>query len=107
MTDDSSISDGEKGRGPLVGGLLGAGKTTLIEKLTQWLQMHGRPVFWVTNGQGQGLLDTASAQEHLGHGSVKATFDHPVAFQPREPVPVHRNPATCAGTGAFLPSFKF
>ncbi len=46
----------------LVGGFLGAGKTTIISGLTQWLEKQGRKVGLVTNDQGQGLMDTATAQ---------------------------------------------
>lgn len=70
MIHGISRSEDEKRRFSLVGGFLGAGKTTLIGKLTQWLQMRGLQVALVTNDQGQGLLDTVSAQAHLERGSV-------------------------------------
>ncbi|MDQ8192749.1 GTP-binding protein, partial [Roseibacillus persicicus] len=54
----------------LIGGFLGAGKTTLIGKYAQWLQEQGLRVALVTNDQGEGLLDTASAEEALERGLV-------------------------------------
>ncbi len=46
----------------LIGGFLGAGKTTLIGELTRKLEGEGRKVALITNDQGQGLMDTASAR---------------------------------------------
>lgn len=42
----------------LVGGFLGAGKTTLINKLAQHFMAMGVPIGVVTNDQGQMLVDT-------------------------------------------------
>lgn len=46
----------------LVGGLLGAGKTTLILSAARRLQAQGTRVALVTNDQGGGLVDTALAR---------------------------------------------
>jgi G3E family GTPase len=54
----------------LLGGFLGAGKTTLIGTVSRKLQERGSRVGLITNDQGRGLLDTASAQLH-----AKATAD--------------------------------
>jgi G3E family GTPase len=50
----------------LIGGFLGAGKTTLIGRLTQALEESGRKVALITNDQGEGLMDTASARQASG-----------------------------------------
>ena len=42
----------------LIGGFLGAGKTTLINKIAQHLITEKRPVGIITNDQGQLLVDT-------------------------------------------------
>lgn len=42
----------------MVGGFLGAGKTTAILKLAQHLKAHGRTVGLITNDQAAGLVDT-------------------------------------------------
>lgn len=47
-----------------LGGFLGAGKTTLIGTLSRRFQERGLRVGLITNDQGQGLLDTASARLH-------------------------------------------
>jgi G3E family GTPase len=50
----------------LIGGFLGAGKTTLIGRLTRALEESGRQVALITNDQGEGLMDTASARQASG-----------------------------------------
>jgi G3E family GTPase len=57
----------------LIGGFLGAGKTTLISHFARWLKGQGRQVGLVTNDQGVGLMDTASARLALGNGSERLT----------------------------------
>lgn len=55
------------GRGPqpararyiMIGGFLGAGKTTAVVRLAQRLTARGRRVGLITNDQGNGLVDTA------------------------------------------------
>jgi len=47
----------------LIGGFLGAGKTTLIGLITKDLENKGLKTALITNDQGQGLMDTASAQQ--------------------------------------------
>lgn len=71
------ISSGATGsdsfrRMALVGGFLGAGKTTLIGKLSKWLENQGKRVALVTNDQGIGLMDTASAKLALGNDGLAA-----------------------------------
>lgn len=73
MKDEVSFSDSGKQQFSLVGGFLGAGKTSLVGKYARWLQEKGLRVALVTNDQGDGLLDTASAREALGgDGSTEA-----------------------------------
>jgi G3E family GTPase len=55
----------------LIGGFLGAGKTTLIGYLSEWLRGQELRVGLVTNDQGKGLMDTASARGSVGGGQVK------------------------------------
>jgi len=47
----------------LIGGFLGAGKTTLIGLITKDLEKKGLRTALITNDQGQGLMDTASARQ--------------------------------------------
>lgn len=42
----------------MIGGFLGAGKTTAVSKLAQYLTAQGRTVGLITNDQGSGLVDT-------------------------------------------------
>src|SRR5262245_18891868 len=48
----------------MVGGFLGAGKTTALLKLAAHLTEQGRRVGLITNDQSQGLVDTALANAH-------------------------------------------
>ena len=48
----------------LIGGFLGAGKTTLINRLAQRYADEGRRVGVVTNDQGRFLIDTEFAKLH-------------------------------------------
>ncbi len=48
----------------MVGGFLGAGKTTSILRFAHWLTARGLRVGLVTNDQGGGLVDTALAGAH-------------------------------------------
>src|SRR5512147_136996 len=43
----------------MIGGFLGAGKTTAVAKLAQWLATEGLRVGLITNDQGSHLVDTA------------------------------------------------
>jgi G3E family GTPase len=43
----------------MIGGFLGAGKTTAVAKLAQHLSSQGRRVGLITNDQGSELVDTA------------------------------------------------
>lgn len=49
----------------LIGGFLGAGKTTVIGHFSRWLEAKGQRVGLVTNDQGTGLMDTATARQAL------------------------------------------
>lgn len=44
----------------LVGGFLGAGKTTTLVRLARWYQSRGQKVGLITNDQAAGLVDTAN-----------------------------------------------
>jgi G3E family GTPase len=43
----------------MVGGFLGAGKTTALVRLADWATQRGRRVGLISNDQGRGLVDTA------------------------------------------------
>ncbi len=57
------IDDG-KARYVMIGGFLGAGKTTSILRFARWLTDRGLRVGLVTNDQGGGLVDTALVAAH-------------------------------------------
>ncbi len=48
----------------MIGGFLGAGKTTAVVKLGRWLAAQGRRVGLIDNDQGSGLVDTALIASH-------------------------------------------
>src|SRR5881396_2332775 len=48
-----------KARYIMIGGFLGAGKTTAVARLAQQLSRQGQRVGLITNDQGQNLVDTA------------------------------------------------
>ncbi len=50
----------EQARYIMIGGFLGAGKTTAVAKLAQRLAKQGKRVGLITNDQGSGLVDTAT-----------------------------------------------
>jgi G3E family GTPase len=56
-TQDTSSSPA-KARYIMLGGFLGAGKTTAVSKLARWLADQGRRVGLITNDQGSQLVDT-------------------------------------------------
>jgi G3E family GTPase len=58
-----TMADG-RSRYVMVGGFLGAGKTTSILRLAEWLTGRGLRVGLITNDQGGGLVDTALAAAH-------------------------------------------
>ncbi len=61
MSANPDIAAPEDRRTPqyiMVGGFLGAGKTTAIVKLAQWLTSRGSRVGLITNDQGSHLVDT-------------------------------------------------
>jgi G3E family GTPase len=60
----SDERDVAKARYIMIGGFLGAGKTTSILRLAEWLTGRGLRVGLVTNDQGGGLVDTALAAAH-------------------------------------------
>lgn len=53
-----------KARYIMIGGFLGAGKTTAILKLAEYLTAKGRRVGLITNDQSVGLVDTAMLASH-------------------------------------------
>jgi G3E family GTPase len=55
---------GVKARYVMIGGFLGAGKTTSILNFAAWLSAQGLRVGLITNDQGGGLVDTALANAH-------------------------------------------
>src|ERR1700694_3123453 len=48
----------------MVGGFLGAGKTTTLARLARYYIARGQKVGLVTNDQAQGLVDTTSLRAH-------------------------------------------
>jgi G3E family GTPase len=48
----------------MIGGFLGAGKTTSIQKFAEHLDRQGLKVGLITNDQGAGLVDSALARSH-------------------------------------------
>ena len=42
----------------MIGGFLGAGKSTSVLRLAEYLSAHGRRAGLITNDQGVGLVDT-------------------------------------------------
>jgi signal recognition particle GTPase len=65
-----------KARYIMIGGFLGAGKTTAVGKLAKRLVDQDVRVGLITNDQGRNLVDT--------------TLDHLEHFRPGKPTPTHR-----------------
>jgi len=59
MKSESPNPAGVKARYIMIGGFLGAGKTTAVARLAQQLTAQGRRVGLITNDQGRELVDTA------------------------------------------------
>src|SRR6266446_10832499 len=60
LSDQRQIAGAtDKARYIMIGGFLGAGKTTSVVRLAQRLTDQGRRVGLITNDQGSGLVDTA------------------------------------------------
>jgi len=55
---NSSSASTPKPRYILIGGFLGAGKTTASARLAEWLRSKGKSVGLITNDQGRQLVDT-------------------------------------------------
>ena len=60
LPDDPSV---QPPRFIMLGGFLGAGKTTTVLRLAHFLQRKGKRVGLITNDQAAGLVDTALAEE--------------------------------------------
>src|SRR3954447_505567 len=52
-------ANSERARYVMIGGCLGAGKTTSVARLAEKLHARGLRVGLITNGQGNGLVDTS------------------------------------------------
>ncbi len=52
-------ADDKQARYIMIGGFLGAGKTTAVARLAQWLTDRGLRVGLISNDQSTGLVDTA------------------------------------------------
>ncbi|MGK0199330.1 MAG: G3E family GTPase, partial [Yoonia sp.] len=61
---DTSTSPTPRARYIMIGGFLGAGKTTSVAKLAQHLTENGKRVGLITNDQGSELVDTAMLRSH-------------------------------------------
>lgn len=59
MNGDTRAPGGTKARYIMIGGFLGAGKTTAVSRLARRLTGQGLRVGLITNDQGQNLVDTA------------------------------------------------
>src|SRR5689334_14205002 len=70
-----------KARYVMIGGFLGAGKTTAASRLGDFLQKRGSKVGMITNGQGKELVDTTTmrsrgfATEEIQGGCFCAKFE--------------------------------
>ena len=60
----AGASAGSKARYIMIGGFLGAGKTTAMARLAQRLRDQGRRIGLITNDQGSRLVDTALLASH-------------------------------------------
>ncbi len=59
MKQAAKTSPGPKARYIMIGGFLGAGKTTVLGRLAKHLAGRGLRVGLITNDQGRNLVDTA------------------------------------------------
>src|SRR5712675_2243518 len=59
MLKESAVPKAAPARYIMIGGFLGAGKTTAVGKLAQQLSEQGCRVGLITNDQGRNLVDTA------------------------------------------------
>jgi len=85
MTTPASISDSPSPASParyiMIGGFLGAGKTTTVAQLAKHLSEQGLKVGLITNDQGSELVDTAMlrsrgfATEEISGGCFCCRFD--------------------------------
>lgn len=64
QSSEARRGTGVKARYVMIGGFLGAGKTTSILNFAAWLSAQGLRVGLITNDQGGGLVDTALANAH-------------------------------------------
>ena len=58
MSSEENLTDHPRARYIMIGGFLGAGKTTAVGRLAQHLSDQGLRVGLITNDQGSGLVDT-------------------------------------------------
>ena len=56
----------DRARYVMIGGFLGAGKTTAVARFAQRLTDEGKRVGLISNDQSRGLVDTAKGFEILG-----------------------------------------
>src|SRR5690242_20016016 len=61
---DSPPASAKPARYIMIGGFLGAGKTTAVARLAQHLRAGGARVGLITNDQGSQLVDTAMLSSH-------------------------------------------
>jgi hypothetical protein len=78
-----------KARYVIIGGFLGAGKTTSVLKLAEWLRQRASRVGLISNDQGSGLVDTAMlfVSALSGVGAIWRSLE---SFKPGKPQPTHR-----------------
>src|SRR5437870_5862660 len=81
-TMDHPLATRDKPRYIMIGGFLGAGKTTSLVKLAARLIQQGRRVGLITNDQGSELVDTAMlrskgfATEEIDRKSTRLNSSH-------------------------------
>ncbi len=81
MTDWGHSSASPAARYIMIGGFLGAGKTTAVSQLAKYLAARGCKAGLITNDQGSGLVDTAAlraagyATEEIPGGCFCCRFD--------------------------------
>jgi G3E family GTPase len=66
----------------IVGGLLGAGKTTTLARLARFYTTRGQKVGLVTNDQAEGLVDTTSLRAGPTSSSPSPWAVAPIWWRP-------------------------
>jgi hypothetical protein len=100
MNSQPATPDPQAARYFMIGGFLGAGKTTAVAALAQRLAQDGRRVGLITNDQGSGLVDTAMlrargfATEEIPGGCFCCRFNSLVAAARNSTPPAGPRPSS-------------